>query len=356
MPTCLGITASVLLPALLAAQTFVVGPSGQFATIGLAVSVVPDGSTLRVMAGTYTGFTVIGKGLTVLADPGVVVGPITIQNTGSQQLVEIVGVQLQASLALMDCAGPVVLRRLRAAPPTTLQSVGGSNCAQILIDDSTLPMGSFTSCPAVTMIGSALLTPMGDALRVVASSLTAVDCEMHGGISWTGGSGYAISMAYDAQVRLLGLTALQGGTDFPSGMQLPSVSGQGVLRLGPATDLVGASMSPTLIVPECALRTSPASLGQPTTATLRSELGALACTMFGLPGATQAVPGFAGDLWLEPTSIVFGPLGIVSGPTTTTANVPANPLLQGQTFAWQAVTYAPTVGFTLSNAEWFRIQ
>ena len=61
----------------LTAQTFVVdsagGPGSSFTDLQTAIQTVPDGSVLRVRAGTYGAIDVFGKGVAILCDPGVLI-------------------------------------------------------------------------------------------------------------------------------------------------------------------------------------------------------------------------------------------------------------------------------------------
>jgi pectin methylesterase-like acyl-CoA thioesterase len=59
------------------AQTFVVdaanGPGAHFTEITAALQAVPEGAVLRVRAGDYASFTIDGRSVTVLGEPGAVV-------------------------------------------------------------------------------------------------------------------------------------------------------------------------------------------------------------------------------------------------------------------------------------------
>jgi len=67
----------LLLAAALSAQTFVVdagnGPGTDYTSLAAATAAVPTGSTLRIRAGSFEGFVIDAKGVTLLADAGVVV-------------------------------------------------------------------------------------------------------------------------------------------------------------------------------------------------------------------------------------------------------------------------------------------
>src|SRR5262245_43767083 len=118
------LVAGGLLLAALPAQTFIVdannGPGTAFLDIATAVNSVPDGSTLRVRAGSYGGFSIVAKGLAVRGDPNVVITtPVFVSNTLAQQPVELRGLQWAPaatastiSLSCANCAGLVLLDSL----------------------------------------------------------------------------------------------------------------------------------------------------------------------------------------------------------------------------------------------------
>lgn len=344
------IATSFLVASTLAAQTFVVGPLGQFASIGAAVAAVPNGAILEVRAGTYASFTVQSKALTLRADPGVQVPSATVDGTSSSQLVVLEGLQVQGLVALNNCAGPVVLRDVSAVAPVSVQSIVGQNCSTIFCDRIHMATARFTFCPAVTIVDSAITAGFAEGLIANASSVTAVDCQLRGGIGVLPASGNGILLEANANVRLLGSTSVQAGTSFPPGQTLPCILGPGVVRRGPAVTTVGPTANATVIqVPENALLASAAVTGFPTVCTLRTTSGALAALALALPGPVAVLPGIDGSLWLDPNSLGLVAAVVATGPVSTAAQVPASPLLVGLTFGWQAITFEPNSGFSLSN-------
>ena len=357
MHASLAIAATFLVASSLSSQTFVVGPLGQFASIDAAVAAVPNGALVLVRAGTYASFTVQGKALTLLADPGVQVPSATVDGTSSTQTVVLDGLQVQGSVALNNCAGPVLLREVSAIAPFSVQSILAQSCSWIFCDRIHMATARFTLCPAVTIVDSSITAGFGEGLIANASSVTAVDCELRGGIGVLPASGNGILMEANSTVRLLGTTTVQAGTSFPPGQTLPCILGPGVVRRGPAATTVGPIANATVIpVPENALLTSPAVTGVPMVSTLRTTSGALAALALGLPGPVTVLPGIDGSLWLDASSLGLAAAVVATGPVSTTVQVPANPLLVGLTFGWQAITFEPNTGFSLSNPAWVTIR
>lgn len=357
MNAALALAATFLVAASLSSQTFVVGPLGQFASIDAAVAAVPNGALVLVRAGTYASFTVQGKALTLRADPGVQVPSATVDGTSSTQLVVLDGLQVQGSVALNNCAGPVLLRDVSAVAPVALQSILAQGCSQIFCDRIHMAAVRFTLCPAVTIVDSSITAGFGEGVIANASSVTAVDCQLRGGVGVLPASGNGILLQANATVRLLGTTTVQAGTSFPPGQTLPCILGPGVVRRGPAVTTVGPTANATVIqVPENALVASAAVTGWPTVSTLRTTSGALAALAIALPGPVAVLPGIDGSLWLDPNSLGLVAAVVATGPVSTTAPVPASPLLAGSTFGWQAITFEPNTGFSLSNPVWVTIR
>ena len=74
--TLRALSASLLLAGSLAAQTVLVvdaagGPGSQFTDIQPAIGAATDGTRILVRPGTYRGFTIVGKSLSVFGEPGV---------------------------------------------------------------------------------------------------------------------------------------------------------------------------------------------------------------------------------------------------------------------------------------------
>jgi hypothetical protein len=115
---------SALAPVARAGGVRIVEPTGtqNFATLGAAVSAAAEGDVLLVGAGSYSGFTVSGKSLWILAVPGadVVLGsPIVVSGLGANQSLLLSGLRVAlpddqdsaAALTIDHCDGPVRIER-----------------------------------------------------------------------------------------------------------------------------------------------------------------------------------------------------------------------------------------------------
>ncbi len=125
-PTVVRPISVLLLATALGAQVFVVDAAGgagsHFTDLPAAVAVVPDGSTLRVRAGTYTAFVIDGKGLSIVGegDVRVPLAPanntaIVVRRTTASQPVLLKGLTLTThggslwpAIGVLQAAGPVV--------------------------------------------------------------------------------------------------------------------------------------------------------------------------------------------------------------------------------------------------------
>ena len=190
---------SVLLVAgpMLAAQVFVVDAAGgagsHFTDLPAAVAAVPNGATLRVRAGNYTGFVIDGKGLTIVGEGGVVsvntsgavATPVVVQRTTGQQPVLLKGLTFtgfwfRGAVEIRQAAGPVVLDSIGCTEPATDFLVDQS--ANVLFHACSLVGGGFLSEGPTTQ----------PKLRVVDSvlelSFCAVNGHDQGNASWWQGS------------------------------------------------------------------------------------------------------------------------------------------------------------------------
>ena len=133
----------------LAAQVYVVDAAGtvgsHFKDLPEAVAAVPDGATLRVRPGSYTGFVIDGKGLAIVGEGAVRVSlgalawvivpdtPIVVQRTAANQPVLLKGLTLTTNPSfLFD--GRVEIRQ--AAGPVVLDSIVDAEPADVVVDRS----------------------------------------------------------------------------------------------------------------------------------------------------------------------------------------------------------------------------
>lgn len=136
---------------MLAAQVFVVDAAAtvgsHFKDLPEAIATVPDGATLRVRAGNYTGFVIDRKGLAIVGEGTVRVSlgtlgwlgppdtPIVVARTAASQPVLLKGLTLTAG-PFFSGRGRVEIRQ--AAGPVVLDSIGGIEPAtDFVVDRST---------------------------------------------------------------------------------------------------------------------------------------------------------------------------------------------------------------------------
>lgn len=210
----------VLAAGLARAQVFIVDATGgtgaHFTDLPTAVAAVPDGAKLRVRAGLYAGFTLTGKGLSIVGEGTVVVSmpqPLVISWVGARQRMLLKGLVLgdpflAPVIEFVDSAGPIVVDSCTFAGP------GGSataqlrviRCANVALHDATFlgsTAGSYIApLPRVEVADSAIQlsrcdvsgnsgpTPIGQlcfvshgmpALRAQRSRIVAVRSSFRGG-------------------------------------------------------------------------------------------------------------------------------------------------------------------------------
>jgi hypothetical protein len=349
------------------AQTFVVDAAGgvgvHYTSIVAAVAGVPDGSTLVVHAATYAPFDIVGKGLTILAEPGTSVsGGVLVLGTAANQPVVVRGVTA-TSTRVLSCLGPVHLVALGTSP--TIASLQVSDSSQVLVDGGDFvsflgPAARVTNCPAFVLVGSRAIAGIGHGLDVQASDVQVVDCELRGGVGVAPATAFGLHVSAGSRVRLLGATSVRAGTSQPasSGPQL-AIGYFGQVRAAPSVQVVGA-VGPNVAFQatnECALRVTGGVISMSATATLRGDPGAIAGLWLGLPAPASVLSGFASDgLWLAPSSAAPVAMGVLAGPLAVSVSVPTHAQLIGQSFGFQAVTWHAAASFTLSNPGWFPVR
>lgn len=132
------------------------GTGAMHASIQAAVDAAPEGATIRIASGTYAAFTVVGKGLAIVADNGAdvdVAGTVQIQGLAAGQEVllrrlSIVGVGTQA-LKIGLALGRVWIEEceLKTAIPSGLKQDGRTvlelmACADVRVSRSALQAAS----------------------------------------------------------------------------------------------------------------------------------------------------------------------------------------------------------------------
>lgn len=144
-------------------QTYVVdddgGPGVHFTDLPTAVATVPAGAILRVREGTYAGFSVSNKSLTILGDHRILVeiqSPVTFEQVTTGREIVVRDVTLtNGPLTVRDVASPVLLERVFAYDWLPLRN----------------PLVILETCPIVTMIGCEFT-----GLEVHDSAVSMTDC------------------------------------------------------------------------------------------------------------------------------------------------------------------------------------
>lgn len=399
-PTRSTIAALLTLLPSLAAQTYVVdaanGPGTNYTTLVAAVAAVPDGAVLLVRPGNYAGFTVAGKGFSVLGGAGVTVsGSIVIGGTSAFQGVTLRGltwntVPLADVIGLSNCQGPVLLEGI-TQPATSFipqptfpqpipSGIGAQSCAQLYLRDCSIDCTvALQTCNAV--IESCALSgenyaaiyytspPMGNAARAALTATNSAvqvagNSQFSGG--WGGNLGLGNQVPGGSGVRMLG-----GSLDLRDGTILGGVGGwlspayysytvESIgavqLRISPRVVLGGAFGYPTNgpqsgadVMPVLTAASAPA--GGTLQAAATTENGDLVVLAVGLPGPTTTLPGIQGAFWIEPGLHVFAAFGVQQAGTPIGAStaVPAGPAFLGLRLVWQAACYGPATGFQATN-------
>ncbi|MBL8755248.1 MAG: hypothetical protein JNK15_18255 [Planctomycetes bacterium] len=358
----------------LAAQTFIVdgqnGPGTAFTSIAAAVAAVPDGAVLDVFPGTYGGFTIAAKGLTLLARPGVVIsGPgsttiVLVSNLGPSQGVTLSGLSVRGTsvASAIGCfanQGPVVLQSCEAVPHPNAPGGGylvATDCAQMWIVDSVFrPMSSApitanqsrirvsrTVCEAPGVVNPGIL-------------LNGSDCELSD--CTVSGSGTAPATAALAlwtgtcRAWLRGATSLV--TNQSPTLTGPAIGGAGIVVVDPAVQLSSNGAATTLGIQLTARAMPvvdwvPPSVGGAAHASLLVPANGIGGLFAGFAAAGATVAPFAEWVFVDAGSGVG--LGSGTGTVAATFPVPATPQLRGVRIAWQGWSYDPIHGFQASNA------
>lgn len=370
----LPITALALFAALLPAQTFVVdaanGPGAQFTSLAAAIPAVPDGSTLIVRTGAYDGnLTIVGKGLTILGQPGARFSSstnsiLTVQGLGATQTVVIRGFTADLPLVFgtfgllcQQNQGLVVLEAI--VPNNNLYGsllLGVDSCAAVLVRDSifrgsvalTDSVVTFERCTMRSGAGT------GNHFAQVRGAVQLVDSTVAGPYASTAITGAACTLT-QGDLRVLGTSRLEGGFS-GIGTAGYAIAGTGTVRLSPQTVLTGHTPAiestvnaTTLAMPTTSVLSAP--IGAPVTASLLGPVGGIGALAVGFPGPATFAPGLADPFCWAPGSVVTVAVG-ATGPSTPlayTAVLPAPPAWTGLALVWQGVSLDPAGGLQASN-------
>lgn len=362
----LGLSVAAALPA----QTYIVdaaaGPGTTFTSIATATVFAPNGAVLLVRPGSYDPFSVSGKALTILGQPGVQVqGPffgltsVTVTSTSATQTVVIRDVTLRSSfggpvhLDCTACAGPVLLDSIAldtALYPGTEKLLTVQNCAQLAMQGCGAffaPMNATRAAIEVTgsnavLQGCTIDTVFGCSLRASASTVQLVDA------THIAGGGQPVVDLIGSSLQVIGTSRLEALAPLSIATVL---GGSGTTTMDPAVTLIGNVTSGVTVVvtPQAVVRATGGRLGTAAQATMTGPPGQLGTLLLGALGPRQSVPGFTNPTWIAAGSFAAGPVGVFGPPLQASVLVPNQPALLGQVFVWQGATHAPATGFALSN-------
>ncbi len=354
--------------------------SGGGTNLANAVANAPDGAVLLVSPGNYDGFTIAGKGLTILGGAGVLItSPIDISNTAPHQpftLREITwaNADMPVLLAIDNCHGAVHLDRI--VQPPNLQclhstpnvcyrpwGIESDGCKRLFLRDCILRSG-VAATYGDTVIDSCVIEGL-DALPSHAFALAGVALAvgwgttqvsgpsvMHGGDGWPMGTWNSLGrsgIALHGDLRLLDGQVLAGmGTWLTHTIEVYAGS---TTRISPRVTLTGA-LGPQVgidVMPELTSASAPAggNLG----ATVITEDGDLVILAVGLPGPSVTVPGLQDPFWLDPGAHVFVAIGIQQAGTPISGSipVPGGNTFRGLHLNWGAACQGSLTGFQATN-------
>ena len=354
---------ALLLAAGASAQSvFVVAPvpgPGVFSTdIQPAIDAAASGDLVLVEAGSYSGFTIDGKGVSVVADAGGAVvtnGLVTVSHVSVSQRVLLQGLTVHgdnssSAIITQDAQGPIWIESCTVTGGTGngpgLVAVTINSCPSVVIQRSVMTGGNGTSIGTTTM--------GGPALHVANAGVAVADCQCLGGngaqpVTGGGGSGGPGLRVLTGFVFASG-TAFQGGIGAaPAAPQfLGGPGGPGINTQAPVTTLqctlVGGQGTPdgapTVVNGAGSVAilagvaghfaiTSPVREGQALTITAGGAPGSIAWFLFSAsPAPVVLLLPFQGALALPASSSMFalGPIpggGTLSTPPIVVPNLPA---------------------------------
>jgi hypothetical protein len=379
---------ALLLAATASAQSvLVVAPvagAGVFSTdIQPAIDAAVDGDLVLVEAGTYSGFTIDAKGVSVVADGGAVVsnGRVTVKNVTASERVLLQGLtfhgdDLAPAIVTLNAPGAIWIESCTVTGSTSttgpgLVAVSINSCPSVVIERSLMTGGDATTGGPVNM--------GGPALHVANSGVAVSDSQCLGGIgaaTSSAGGGFGGS-----GLRVLSGFVFASGSSFQGGAgaapvppQFPGgVGGAGINTEAPVTLLQctvaggpGFPASPPTVVggagsvavlPGVARHFSigsPVREGQMTTITAGGVPGETAWLLFSpSPSPPLLLLPFKGALVLPATSPLFA-LGLIpaSGTLPIPIVMPSLPAALQSTTAWcQSVFTAPLTHAVLGPAS-----
>ena len=371
------------------AQTFIVdqigGPGSHFTDLPPAVVAVPDGATLRVRPGTYSPFSVVGKGLSIVGDQRATVvvdgtlGVTSLRQTSPQQEIVLSGMTFASSdraLEVRNTLGNTLIHdietvgsrpyfpirdtslRIVDSPRVILdqfvQGLGIVGCTRtpppaLLIERSNVHIThssllGLSGCTAISLSPSYFLG--GDALTAIDSRLFIVATQITGG---SGGTYICSAPAYCSEghqggrgVRLTrsillatgAASSIRGG-DGPSGFRASGGNGGDGLELVSSSSAILEGFNP-----QGGAGGSPGGTpGQPWSADLSSSVGidatqrSPAARLVGTPAvgslvsfALDATPNSLAYLWFSYSAVFAYSPPLLQGPLLALPEVVVGPI------------------------------
>ncbi|MCR9247761.1 MAG: hypothetical protein NXI31_22265 [bacterium] len=360
--------------------------SGGGLALRQAVNAAPSGAVLIVAPGSYDGFTIDAKGLTILGDTVDIVGTIEIKNTQANQPVTLAGLSWSSAmpntngalLELRQCAGAVhveeIVQPSSIGPGYPVDGVNARDCAQLMLSNCTIGcVAALRDCNTVVdsctiesedILGG-LSTAVRAAIRLWSGSLQIAGASVvRGGDGFRSGptqaaDGNGIMVSFDAHLRVL--DGLVSSGDDPGlamgGHGIVSFQSTSVARIEPRATVFGSSGIPVLSAGTVATESMPALVGgsdQPggiLTATVATEVGDLVILAVGLPGPSIVVPGLQDPFWIDPVVHLFAVIGVqpVGSSLMGQVTVPGGNTFRGLRLHWGAACQGPNTGFQASN-------
>ena len=392
------------------AQVYVVDAAGgagsHFTDLAAAVAAVPNGSTLRVRAGSYAGCALQAKGLAIVGEGLVnLSGSCSVALTLATQRVLLRNLQFDFGLSIRDAAGPVAVEACRI-PGVLASGVKIERSPQVRLQACQLGPMQFGLGPPLEVTdatvevarcqvigGSLFLSGSSAGVLALRSRCTLVDSQVTGGAGgaascWRGSvipatPGYP-ACELDATTLLICDSAIVGGAGGAAAACAPPAGGGvgvkagtncavfvfGALPLGggagggnglprgPAFQLGAGSYrvhSPNLRTP-VAWITGVQARAQTVQVEVRAAPASVAVLAFSYTGLSVPLEPFGvGSLLLQPAlvSAAFAVpgTGALALPLHLPATLPLSEIYTGQVLTWQPAGVFASNTFALLAAQ-----
>ncbi len=188
--SALALLASVQLPSAhgarpLAGHVLVVGGPHGFPTIQTAVDLAGDGDTVLVKTGTYPGFAIGSKGISVVADTGatVVTDAVSVNGVPSGRSAVLAGLTIQASNGNVGLSAVAVAGSLRVEDCSITPASSNFTAHPAVFLDSDSDVALVTCTLEGSIGGNAGINglPGWPAIQSTSSSVAIQDCVLEGG-------------------------------------------------------------------------------------------------------------------------------------------------------------------------------